>query len=138
MSQPKTHILVGRTITAVYLAEDETAIKFTTDAGEIVAKCRAECCSHTWVEHIDLPALGLPAVVVSAEEVELHAELDTRGGELEFYGFKILTDRGELLIDYRNESNGYYGGSLVWPGDHFYGGVRGQNVSAGDWQQVVA
>ena len=28
---------------------------------------------------------------------------------------KITTDRGEIVIDYRNSSNGYYGGNLTGP-----------------------
>jgi hypothetical protein len=41
------------------------------------------------------------------------------------------------VIDYRNESNGYYGGELCWPDDHFYGGVHGQNVSTEQWVDVT-
>ena len=29
-----------------------------------------------------------------------------------YYGLKITTDNGRAVIDYRNSSNGYYGGSL--------------------------
>ena len=135
MSQPNP--LIGHTLFAVYLAEDREAVKFVTDNGEVVARCDADCCSYTWIEHIDLPALGLPAVVVAAEDVVLNQDMDDRGGELAFYGFKITTDRGELLIDYRNESNGYYGGDLVWPGERHYGGVYGQNVSDEQWVQIA-
>lgn len=31
---------------------------------------------------------------------------------VEYYGLKITTDKGRAVIDYRNNSNGYYGGSL--------------------------
>lgn len=134
MSQPNP--LIGRMLLAIYLAEDKAAIQFVTDTGHIVAKCDADCCSYTWIENIDLPALGLPARVLAVEPVDLNQTMDDRGGELAFYGCKITTDRGELLIDYRNESNGYYGGSLVWPGERFYGGVYGQNVSTATWVLV--
>ena len=40
------------------------------------------------------------------------------------------------MIDYRNESNGYYGGNLCWDDESFYGGVYGQNVSTMNWQNV--
>jgi hypothetical protein len=56
---------------------------------------------------------------------------------LAFYGCKISTDKGEIVIDYRNDSNGYYGGNLSWPDDkYFYGGVYKQNVSAEVWRDV--
>ena len=97
----------------------------------------ADCCSHTWVESIELPALGFPFVIGAIEDLELNADLDTQGGELEFYGAKIVTDKGDMIIDYRNESNGYYGGSIVWPGDgYFYGGVYQQKVSKLVWVDI--
>jgi len=29
-----------------------------------------------------------------------------------YYGLKITTEKGRAMIDYRNDSNGYYGGWL--------------------------
>jgi hypothetical protein len=128
------NVLVGRVLTGVQIAEDKEALRFLTDGGEVIARCDADCCSHTWVESVDLPARGFPALVPSVENIELNADKDTQDGELQFYGCKIATDKGDIIIDYRNESNGYYGGSLSWPPDeHFYGGVYGQNVSNEKW-----
>lgn len=132
-------ILVGKTITAMKIADDKEAILFVTDSGEIVARCDADCCSHTWVEHIELPAKGFPALVLDVSGLDLpgsddnHPELEC----LQVYGCKITTDKGDLVIDYRNSSNGYYGGNLSWPDDsYFYGGVYGQNVSTMNWIDV--
>ena len=53
---------------------------------------------------------------------------------------KIATEKGSCLLDYRNESNGYYGGILEWPPEkasYFYGGVYGQNVSNEVWRQIA-
>jgi hypothetical protein len=56
-----------------------------------------------------------------------------------FYGLKITTDKGDIIIDYRNSSNGYYGGNLSWPNDnYFYRGVFGQNVSTEEWKPLIA
>lgn len=119
------------------LAADKEAILFKTNEGDIVVKCDADCCSHTWVESIELPVNGFPAVVAAADDIEMP---DLGNGDAEcitYYGFKITTDKGDIIIDYRNESNGYYGGSLSWPDDnYFYGGVYGQNVSKEDWKPV--
>ena len=53
------------------------------------------------------------------------------------YGVKITTDKGHIVIDYRNASNGYYGGNLSWPDDsYFYGGVHGQNESNEEWVDI--
>lgn len=133
------NILVGKTITAIYIAEDKEAIRFDLDNGEsIVAKCDADCCSYTWIEHVTLPALGFPFLVLAEKDIDLPADEDDSGELIQFYGFALETDKGDFLIDYRNASNGYYGGSLSWPNDkYFYGGVFGQNVSEEKWQPVV-
>src|ERR1700735_4704892 len=119
------------------IAADRQALLFQTVEGEIVVGVDADCCSYTWIEHIELPALGFPAVVLSVANLDMPegapSEFRTDPDSLAFYGCKIVTDRGEIVIDYRNGSNGYCGGSLSWPGEHFYGGVFGQNVSKRGW-----
>lgn len=135
--------LIGKTLTGMKIAEDRQALLFQTTEGDIVVGVDADCCSYTWVEHVELPALGFPALVTAVEDLDMpenpepstfHKDPDS----LQFYGCKITTDRGEIVIDYRNDSNGYYGGSLSWPGEHFYGGVFGQNVSKQEWQDLGA
>lgn len=124
--------LVGKTLTGVKLATDKEAIKFQTTDGDIVARCDADCCSYTWIESIENTIRDFPALVTSAEDIEdglpETVENDPEHDYLQFYGFKVTTDKGVLVIDYRNSSNGYYGGSLSWPGEYFYGGVYGQNA----------
>lgn len=138
--------LIGRALIKVELAEDREAIRFTLADGEVIARCDADCCSHTWIEAVENTVTSFPATVLAVEplaltvwgtEDETHAEWD--GGNLvRFYGCKVTTDRGLLIIDYRNESNGYYGGSLVWPDERFYGGVYDQQTAgeSGVWQEL--
>lgn len=135
----KKNILVGKTLLEIKIADDKEAILFVTNDGEVIARCDADCCSHTWVENIELPALGFPCNVLAVDDLDLpgsddnHAEYEC----LQVYGCKITTDKGEIIIDYRNSSNGYYGGNLSWPdGGYFYGGVYGQNVSSMKWVSV--
>jgi hypothetical protein len=135
-----SNVLVGKVVTAIYLADDKEAIKFDIKGAEpVVVRVDADCCSHTWVENIELPALGFPAAVVSVDNLDMNKEpVETDGDYVQFYGCKIVTDRGELIIDYRNSSNGYYGGNLSWPDDtSFYGGVFGQNVSKEEWKKLA-
>jgi hypothetical protein len=136
----KQNPLIGKVITGMEIAADRQALRFIMADGEMVVNVDADCCSYTWVEHVDLPALGFPATVLAVDDLELpdrpastfHKDHEV----LEFYGCKITTDRGEIIIDYRNDSNGYYGGSLTWPGEYFYGGVFGQNCSNHEWQKL--
>ncbi len=133
------NLLIGKTLTAIKIADDKEAILFVCEDGEIKARCDADCCSHTWVEHIELPALGLPAMVLAVEDLDLPGSDDNHPEHecLQVYGCKITTNKGDVVIDYRNSSNGYYGGNLSWPDDYFYGGVYGQNESSEKWVQVT-
>lgn len=115
----KQNILIGKTINGMKISDDRQALLFETTAGNIEVWVDAECCSYTWVESIELPALGFPAKVSAVENLRMpevkestfHKDADS----LSFYGCKIVTNKGEIVIDYRNDSNGYYGGSLSWP-----------------------
>jgi hypothetical protein len=133
------HCLENKTITAIEIASDRKAMRFLIDGGEpIVAKADGDCCSSSWIEHIEIAARGFPATVVKVEDLDLPGSTDNdREHEcLQVYGLEITTDKGEIVIDFRNSSNGYYGGNLSWPDDYFYGGVSGQNVSTEEWQAV--
>lgn len=135
----KKHALVGKTIGAIKIADDKKAILFVTNDGDVIAKADGDCCSSTWIEHVELPALGFPALVISVDDLNM-PDLGSPDeySSIAYYGCKITTDKGEIVIDYRNESNGYYGGSLAWPGEYFYGGVHGQNESSMNWIDVIA
>lgn len=130
--------LVGRTIARLDLADDKKAFKLTLDGGEgVVVRVDGDCCSDSWIEHIQSPDLLLGAPVVAVSEIELPGSTDDN--ELQVYGFAIDTAKGRCVIDFRNASNGYYGGNLAWPDDgYFYGGVFGQNVSTEQWREVTA
>lgn len=132
-----THCLVGKTITGIQIADDKKALRFITDGGDIIAKADGDCCSDTWVESVEVPALGFPALVAAVDDLEM-PNLGTPDDHecVEYYGCKISTDKGDIVIDYRNSSNGYYGGNLSWPDDRFYGGVYGQNVSSENWIEL--
>lgn len=138
-----TNVLIGKTITGLKIATDSQALLISTTEGDLVVRVDGDCCSHSWIENVELPALGFPAKVTAVEELSLPADYYTRHPgppeqeSLALYGAKIVTDRGEIVIDYRNESNGYYGGSIVWPGDsYYYGGVFQQNVSREEWRDL--
>jgi hypothetical protein len=136
------NVLVGKTIASMMIAADRQALLFKmADDSEIVVNVDADCCSYTWVESVELPAFGFPAHVLSVEDLDMPEQPDSKfhtdADVLSFYGCKIATDKGDIVIDFRNDSNGYYGGNLSWPDDrYFYGGVYGQNVSKHEWQEI--
>ena len=128
--------LIGNVLTGIKIAEDREALLLQFEDGEAVVRCDGDCCSTTWVESVELPARGFPAVIQSIEDLDMGKPDSWEEPDKEcvaFYGCKIVTDNGDIVIDYRNESNGYYGGNLAWPGDYHYGGVYGQNNSKDVW-----
>lgn len=134
--------LIGKRVTAVYIADDKEALKFDIEGAEpVIARVDADCCSQTWVETVETPE-HLLGTVTAVEDVPMPDlgspdEFDV----IAYYGCKIHTEKGSCLIDYRNSSNGYYGGSLCWPGEYFYGGVYGQAISSvfsgGKWEKLA-
>ena len=129
--------LIGKTISKIKIAKDKKAVLFVVDGEDVIAQADGDCCSSTWIEHIELPSMGFPAMVLDVDDVEM-PDLGTPNDSecIAYYGCKISTDKGDMLIDYRNESIGYYGGSLIWPDEYFYGGVYGQNESDEIWVDV--
>lgn len=83
--------------------------------------------------------MGFPAKVIAVDDLEMPDLGDMDGCDVvAYYGCKITTDKGVIIIDYRNDSNGYYGGNLSWPDDnYFYGGVYNQNVSNEKWKELT-
>jgi hypothetical protein len=130
--------LIGKTLAGMKIAEDKQALLFQAVDGDLVARCDGDCCSQTWVENVDMPALGFPATVLAVEDIDMPDLGDMDGCDVvAYYGCKITTDKGDILIDYRNDSNGYYGGSLTWPGERHYGGVFNQNESKEVWRDIA-
>lgn len=132
------NILEGKTLKSIKIAEDKKALLFQTDEGDYKVLCDGDCCSDTWIEQIEMPALGFPCLVIKVEDLAMPDLGEMKGCDVvAYYGCKISTDKGDIVIDYRNESNGYYGGDLSWPNEYHYGGVAGQNKSNEDWRDVV-
>lgn len=170
------HCLVGKIIKDMKIASDQLALLFIlSDDSEIIARVDGDCCSQSWIEHVQLPALGFPAYVTDIDDLDIDrffadidGNLNKEAAQIENneyredneygeyddeeeyqdedicfdenvvvrYGLVIHTTKGDIFIEYRNSSNGYYGGNLCWPDDSFYGGVHEQNVSNNDWVSI--
>lgn len=108
--------LTGKTITALYINKDQSALKVQTTDGELIYKTYGECCSETWIADI----LGVDALlnsqVVRVEDIALpkYNINDGRCRQKEdlVYCYRITTSRGVCDVIFRNSSNGHYGGWL--------------------------
>lgn len=114
----------GCVLRSVTLEDDGQRVVLTlTDGSRRVYETEGDCCSTSWVEHLTVPPdidgatvlhvsptdYGVEASPEQYAECKTHREgLDV----LKVYQTVIATDRGDVVIEYRNDSNGYYGGSL--------------------------
>ena len=109
--------LVGKTIEHAEIDVIGESICFHLKGGKsVVLDVEAECCSYTWIESIDAPH-ALLGTVTSVERIDMPEGSISRINPdcnecLQYYGLKITTTSGIAVIDYRNDSNGYYGGDL--------------------------
>jgi hypothetical protein len=112
--------LIGKTITGLFVNEDQSALMFThPDNEKTCYETEADCCSETWFADITGVGALLDSTVLEVEEVKLPSDLEdqdkrTRQEYDEFYGVKLKTTRGHVDIVYRNSSNGYYGGEIEY------------------------
>lgn len=109
--------LVGRTVEAIQLSSDaEQLFIHFTDGTADKLQVEADCCSSTWIEHVQGVKQFVGATVTAVDNLDmpdLTPDDDcTKGDCIQYYGLKITTTNGALVIDYRNASNGYYGGSI--------------------------
>ena len=109
--------LVGRRILEVLVSKDREYLRLVTDQGPLTYYAEGDCCSSTWIESIDDPQ-ALLGVVQKVENLPM-PDLGSVAtpycpypDSVDYYGLKITTDAGRAVIDYRNNSNGYYGGWL--------------------------
>ena len=110
--------LVGKTIVGYSLDDaGERLVLILQDAKPVTLETYGDCCSQTWIESLDAPE-ALLGVVTDVEDIAM-PDLGNIDGtrhtvveEVAYYGLKITTDKGRCVIDYRNDSNGYYGGLL--------------------------
>lgn len=109
--------LVGKAVHQVLTDADKVFWRFVTDQGNVDYYCFADCCSESWVNHIaDLDAL-IGQKVEEVEEIDLFsllgAEPEPTKQDVDKVMFhRVRTDKGVCVIEFRNSSNGYYGGSF--------------------------
>lgn len=137
MSDTKQNVLIGKTVTAIYISMDKEALRFDVEGGDpIIARTEGDCCSYSWVESLDFPEQILGSPVLSVDDIEMPDLGDLPDHDvMSYYGCKITTARGCCVIDYRNDSNGYYGGWIDWPGNGY--SKPSQDVSKDKWEKLA-
>ncbi len=102
--------LTGKSILAIY--HDDYRIVFRYGINDYLEMhAYGDCCSKSWIESVDIIPGALGATITSIFDDKI-SEQDRVDEVVQFYKTIIRTTHGDIIIDYRNSSNGYYGGSL--------------------------
>jgi len=106
--------MAGRPLAAVELSPDKSMVTFRfQDGGSQSFTVEGDCCSSSWIEHIEVPDRIAGAEITNVTE-DMEEPGEVEGHEcLKVYQTRFITSRGEIVLEYRNSSNGYYGGYLV-------------------------
>lgn len=119
--------LIGKKVERVFMSSDN--LKFITDKGNLLYSVEGDCCSHSYFfDFYGVKNLLKNGVITDVKEVALHPNLDKdnekayESGLLKIYGFQITTESPEFgevtsVVSFRNDSNGYYGGSMSLESD---------------------
>ncbi len=111
--------LFKETIFRMYMDADKEYLVFRTMHGGteyIIYTADAQCCSDSWFESITNPEYLVGNEIIGIEEKiereEIVPETDDMSQRiLRIYGYTFKTSQGYSDIEFRNSSNGYYGGS---------------------------
>lgn len=115
--------LAGKVLIAISLDAAREKLILHTNAGDYLFETYGDCCSHSWVEHFD--QVKESSVILGFKEIEVPPSYCQEAKptatefyeeEVSYYFYEILTDKGSLMIEMRNSSNGYYGGDLCFQG----------------------
>lgn len=107
---------LGRKVAAIDVDENAVVITFA-DGAELRGLVDGDCCSHTWIEHAEVDGIGgelLTIRDIDAPFPSTPTKTSNYEEEMSYYGGEIRTTKGLTLFEYRNSSNGYYGGSINW------------------------
>lgn len=113
-------ILIDRKVEAIFINSDKTVIKLQTDNGFIDLRAVGDCCSDCWFENTDNIDDLIGSTIKAFEEVELDEVMAPTTQESDtLYSFRILHQKRYnhiTTLEFRNSSNGYYGGYIVVEG----------------------
>ena len=106
--------LLDATVSQIQLNDARDTLSLVTDKGTFSFYTDGDCCSRSWIAGMEGVAALLGSPIQEVADLDLGKPRENVGSYdiVQFYGWKIRTLRGIFVLEFRNESNGYYGGSL--------------------------
>jgi hypothetical protein len=116
----------GKPLRSVTLDDTKERVTFAFgDGSEVAFGVEGDCCSSSWIEHLDVPPDVIGEVLVGVADSEgvpwdghvcseaVDYSRACGHDHLQVYNTRFRTAKGDVVLEYRNDSNGYYGGYLV-------------------------
>lgn len=110
--------LIGETVVSATISPDREKMTLKAASGKTFQLITdGDCCSSTWIEHIEGEE-ALLGTITAVEDVDMPnlGNIPTyhkpEVEEVIYYGLRITTNKGRVIIDYRNSNNGFYGGVI--------------------------
>ena len=118
MSDNKLAELVGCTVVSVDTKDSERVKLMLSDGREATFGLDADCCSHSYFTDLGQFHELAGGLILNAEERHGVGSGDSRdvGDDnncISWHFLVFMTSHGHVTIDWRNDSNGYYDGSLL-------------------------
>ena len=111
--------LIGKKIINITLSALREFLFVETEEYIYTYYAKGDCCSDSWIEHIDNPDSIIGQIIteiVDSEGVPKEDEDLSKFDCLQVYKTTLKTEKTTFDIEYRNNSNGYYGGYLMLAG----------------------
>lgn len=119
--------LIGQKVCRVECELGGEEMELILEGGEVASfYVEGDCCSRSWIEHVEAPPdldgatlsdlveMDGPGDDCEAERLcsrcSLLPEADRYHDCVKSYMVRFRTDRGDISVEFRNDSNGYYGG----------------------------
>jgi len=105
--------LKGHEITEAWINDDKTLLILKGKERDFSFYCEGDCCSESWIEHIHIPFNF--GVIEEIKHKFMDGLIGTRqeSDRVYSYEFSFKGNKYDIFaIEFRNSSNGYYGGAL--------------------------
>ena len=125
--------IIGKKINKIEMQGDTILVFTDSENVQYVYETYGDCCSYSWFSNITGIQNLIGCIVNLVTEREEFTDFEQRKAESEYlkqngsepdalslYGYSIKTKKGTCDIEFRNESNGYYGGECAFSGNKPY------------------
>ena len=108
--------LAARKLVAVEVSDDKETLTFRFADGFVSYAVEGDCCSHSWIEHLTVPPDIAGSEITAWSERDMGEKVAEEDYEtIKVYETSFRTPKGDIVVEYRNSSNGYYGGWIRGP-----------------------